>query len=135
MQVFVNMLSGKILTLEVEGTHTVEEVHAMITAAEGIPAAEQCLLLGEGEGVRLERGMTMEDYEVRMETALRLALASAAESAAEGAEESATSSDVSVKHCQTELLAAYRREGSDDAEARLTTAVLRAAVAAGDGGD
>ena len=29
-------------------------------------------LLGEGEGVRLERGMTMEDYEVRMETALRL---------------------------------------------------------------
>jgi len=72
MQVFVNMLSGKILTLEVEGTHTVEEVHAMITATEGIPAAEQCLLLGEGEGVRLERGMTMEDYEVRMETALRL---------------------------------------------------------------
>ena len=68
-----------------------------------------------------------------LETALRLALASAAEGAAEGAEESATSSDVSVKHCQTELLAAYRREGSDDAEARLTTAVLRAAVAAGDG--
>ena len=76
MQIFVTRAAGpkagQKLTLEVEGTHTVEEVHAMITAAEGIPAAEQCLLLGEGEGVRLERGMTMEDYEVRMETALRL---------------------------------------------------------------
>ena len=54
MQIFATLLNGRKLTLEVEGTHTVEEVHAMITATEGIPAAEQCLLLGEGEGVRLE---------------------------------------------------------------------------------
>ena len=41
MQVFVQLLSGKQLTLEVEGTHSVEEVKAMIEASEGIPPAEQ----------------------------------------------------------------------------------------------
>ena len=30
MQIFVRMLSRKVLTLEVEGTHTVDEVHDMI---------------------------------------------------------------------------------------------------------
>jgi predicted ABC-class ATPase len=37
MQIFVNMVSGKVLTLEVEGNHTVEEVHDMIESAEGVP--------------------------------------------------------------------------------------------------
>ena len=46
MQVFVQLLSGKQLTLEVEGTHSVEEVKAMIEASEGIPPAEQTLLHG-----------------------------------------------------------------------------------------
>jgi hypothetical protein len=64
------MVSGKVLTLEVEGSHTVEEVHDMIESAEGVPAAEQCLFIGDG--VRLERGMTIDCYEVRKETTLRL---------------------------------------------------------------
>lgn len=70
MQIFVNMVSGKVLTLEVEGSYTVEEVHDMIESAEGVPAAEQCLFIGDG--VRLEWGMTMSYYEVRKETTLRL---------------------------------------------------------------
>ena len=72
MQVFVQLLSGKQLTLEVEGTHSVEEVKAMIEASEGTPPAEQTLLLGEGMGERMEMGMTMADYEIRMETTIRL---------------------------------------------------------------
>ena len=72
MQVFVQLLSGKQLTLEVEGTHSVEEVKAMIEASEGTPPAEQTLLLGEGMGERMEMGMTMADYDIRMETTIRL---------------------------------------------------------------
>ena len=58
---------------EVEGTHSVEEVKAMITELEGIPASEQLLLCGDdlesgGGGMRMEAGMLMEDYRIHKES-------------------------------------------------------------------
>ena len=73
MQIYVKLLTGKTLTLEVEGSMTTEQLKAMIEAADGdFPAQEQCILVGAGEGTRLENGMTLADYKVQKEADLRL---------------------------------------------------------------
>jgi hypothetical protein len=73
MQIYVKLLTGKTLTLEVEGSMTTEQLKAMIEAADGdFPAQEQCILVGAGEGARLEVGMTLADYKVQKEADLRL---------------------------------------------------------------
>ena len=73
MQILIKLLSGKTLTLEVEGTTTIEELKSMIEADVDCPeAAEQCLLIGEGKGTRMENGMTVADYEVQKEAEIRL---------------------------------------------------------------
>ena len=48
------------MTLEVEGGMLTEELTAMIEAADAdLPAAEHCLLIGEGKGTRLVNGMPL----------------------------------------------------------------------------
>ncbi|XP_065891206.1 uncharacterized protein [Dysidea avara] len=71
MHLFVKTLTGKIITLEVEASDTIENVKTKIKDEEDIPPDKQMLIF---QGQKLNDGYTLSEYNIAMKSEIHLIL-------------------------------------------------------------
>ena len=70
-KMFVKTLTGKIITLDVETSDSVESLKFQVYGKAGIPAKQQRLIFA---GKQLEDGSTLSDYGIQRESTVDLSL-------------------------------------------------------------
>lgn len=76
MQIYVTTPTGTTVTVEVEGSDTIENVKQKVQDKTGIDVADQII---EYEGQELANNRTLADYNIRSESTLQMRVAAATE--------------------------------------------------------
>mmetsp|Transcript_100344 Transcript_100344/g.321766 ORF Transcript_100344/g.321766 Transcript_100344/m.321766 type:complete len:89 (-) Transcript_100344:296-562(-) len=61
MQIFVNMGAGRVISVDVETHHTINDLKAMLSKREGIPANQQSLIFS---AKKMDGDRTIGDYQL-----------------------------------------------------------------------